>query len=160
MAIVQIALYDALNAILKRYPGYTGELAALADSSQDAAIAQAAHDTLAALYPRQAARLDAWLRADLARLPEGRARLAGIDVGRRAAAAILALRASDGNYYGEPLVGEDYQVGIAPGVWRPDPVSASPIALGAYWQRLRPFVLPSVAPFRVPATPMRARSTR
>ena len=153
MAIVQIAIYDALNAILKRYPGYTGQLPALADSSQDAAIAQAAHDTLAALYPRQAARLDAWLREDLARLPEGRARLAGIDVGRRAAAAILALRASDGIYDEEPLVGEDYEVGYAPGVWRPDPVSNSPIALGAYWQRLTPFVLPSITQFRVPPPP-------
>ncbi len=111
MAIVQIAVYDALNAIVRRYPGYTGPLAALGDSSQDAAIAQATHDTLAALYPRQAGRFDAWLREDLARLPDGRAKLGGIDVGRRAAAAILALRASDGNYYGEPIVGEDYQVG-------------------------------------------------
>ncbi|MDB5746799.1 MAG: chloroperoxidase [Massilia sp.] len=50
MAIVQIAVHDAVNAIVKRYPGYTGQLAALADSSQDAAIAQAAHDTLVALY--------------------------------------------------------------------------------------------------------------
>lgn len=153
MAIVQIAVYDALNAIVKRHPGYSGTLAALADSSQDAAIAQATHDALAALYPRQNARLGAWLREDLARLPDGRAKLNGIDIGRRAAAAILALRASDGNYYGEPVVGEDYSVGSAPGVWRPDPVSASPIALGAYWQRLRPFALPAVEQFRAPPPP-------
>ena len=153
MAIVQIAVYDALNGIVKRYPGYTGPLTAFADSSQDAAIAQAAHDTLVALYPRQASRFDAWLRADLARLPDGRAKLAGIDVGRRAAAAILALRASDGNYYDEPIVNEDYPVGNAPGVWRPDPVSGSPIALGAYWQRLTPFVLQSATQFRAPPPP-------
>ncbi|MEN3274511.1 MAG: hypothetical protein V7631_301 [Massilia sp.] len=152
MAIVQIAIYDALNAILKRYPDYTGPLAAFPDSSQDAAIAQAAHDTLVALYPRQASRFDAWLREDLARLPSGRATLGGIDVGRRAA-AILALRASDGNYEDEPIVGEDYQVSNAPGVWRPDPVSRSPIALGAYWQRLRPFVLQAADQFRAPPPP-------
>jgi membrane-associated phospholipid phosphatase len=153
MAIVQIAVYDALNAIVKRYPGYSGPLPALADSSQDAAVAQAAHDTLVTLYPRQAERFDTWLRADLARLPRGRATLNGIDVGHRAAAAILALRASDGNYYGEPIVGEDYLVGNAPGVWRPDPVSRSPIALGAYWQGVRPFVLQSSEAFRVPPPP-------
>ncbi|MGX4642831.1 vanadium-dependent haloperoxidase [Massilia sp. SYSU DXS3249] len=153
MAIVHIAVYDALNAIVKRYPGYTGQLDAFADSSQDAAIAQAVHDTLVALYPRQASPFDAWLSADLARLPAGRAKLNGIDAGRRAAAAILALRASDGNYYGEPVVGEDYQVGHAPGEWRPDPVSRSPIALGAYWQRLTPFVLQSAEQFRVPPPP-------
>lgn len=153
MAIVHLAIYDAVNAIVKRYPGYAGQLPALADSSQDAAIAQAAHDTLAALYPRQAPRFDAWLREDIARLPRGRATLNGIDIGRRAAAAILALRASDGAYYGEPVVGADYQVGSAPGVWRPDPVSRSPIALGAYWERLTPFVLPSLDGFRVPPPP-------
>jgi membrane-associated phospholipid phosphatase len=153
MAIVHIAVYDAVNAIVKRYPGYSGPLDALPDSSQDAAIAQAAHDTLVALYPRQAERFDAWLRADLARLPNGRRTLAGIDAGRRAAAAILALRASDGSYYGEPVVGEDYQVGNAPGVWRPDPVSRSPIALGAWWQNVRPFVLRSADQFQAPPPP-------
>jgi hypothetical protein len=153
MAIVHIAIYDAVNAIVKRYPGYSGQIEALADSSQDAAIAQAAHDTLVALYPRQAERLDAWLRADLARLPRGRATLNGVDVGHRAAAAILALRASDGNYYGEPVVGEEYQVGNAPGKWRPDPVSRSPIALGAYWRNVRPFVLRSADQFQVPPPP-------
>ena len=153
MAIVQLAVYDALNAIIKRYPGYSGPLPAFGDSSQDAAIAQAAHDTLVALYPRQAERFDAWLRTDLARLPRGRATLNGIGVGRRAAAAILALRAGDGNYDSEPVVGVDYQVGNAPGVWRPDPVSGSPIALGAYWQGVRPFVLASGNQFRAPPPP-------
>ena len=153
MAIFHIAVYDAVNAIVKRYPGYTGTLQAYADSSQDAAIAQAAHDTLAALYPRQKPRLDAWLNADLARLPNGRAKLDGIDVGRRAAAAILALRASDGTYDTEPIVGEDYQVSNAPGQWRPDPISRSPIALGAWWRNVQPFVLRSSTQFRAPPPP-------
>ena len=152
-AIVQIAVYDALNAIYKRYPGYSGYLPAFADSSPDAAIAQAAHDTLVSLYPRQANRLDAWLQADLARLPYGRAKFNGIDIGRRAATAILALRASDGLYEGEPVVGQDYFVSNAPGVWRPDPVSRIPVALGAYWRRVNPFVLQSPAQFRPPAPP-------
>jgi hypothetical protein len=151
-AIVHIAIHDALAAICRRYPPYSGALPAYADSSRDAAIAQAAHDTLAALYPRQKARIDAWLQADLARLPDGRAKLNGIDVGRRAAAAILALRASDGAYYGEPVVGQDYQVSLEPGQWRPDPVSQSPYAFGAYWQ-LRPFVMQSAAQFRPPPPP-------
>ena len=147
MAIVQLAVYDALNAIYRRYPGYSGPLAAPSGSSPDAAIAQAAHDTLVALYPRQAERFDRYLAQDLARLPSGRATLDGAGVGRRAAAAILALRAADGNYQGEPVVGEDYSVSTAPGQWRPDPVSRIPIALGAYWYNARPFVIPSAAPF-------------
>jgi membrane-associated phospholipid phosphatase len=158
LAIVHIAIYDALNAIYKRYPGYSGELPAFRDSSPDAAIAQATHDTLVALYPRQSARLDAWLKADLARLPAGRARQNGIDIGRRAASAILALRADDGSDYDEPVVGEDYYVSNAPGKWRPDPVSGIQVALGAYWRRLTPFVLQSSTQFRPPPPPALASS--
>ncbi|WP_426191692.1 vanadium-dependent haloperoxidase [Massilia sp. DWR3-1-1] len=153
LAIVHLAIYDAVNAICRRYPGYSGALPAFADSSKDAAIASAAHDALVGLYPRQAARIDAWLSADLARLPAGRATLNGIDVGRRAAAAILALRANDGAYDDDPVVGQGYFPGTAPGQWRPDPVSRIGIALGAYWGRVRPFVLASVAPLRAPPPP-------
>ncbi|MFC5550765.1 vanadium-dependent haloperoxidase [Massilia aerilata] len=152
MAIVQLAVYDALNAIYRRYPGYSGDLPAFADSSPDAAIAQATHDILVAHYSRQRQRLDAWLAQDLARLPDGRRKLDGVDIGRRAAAALLALRADDGVYYGEPVVGIDYHVSDAPGKWRPDPVSGIRIALGAYWH-IKPFVLPSTALFRPPPPP-------
>ncbi|VXC65997.1 vanadium-dependent haloperoxidase [Massilia sp. 9I] len=152
-AIVHIAMHDALAAICARYRPYVGTLPAYPDSSRDAAIAQAAHDTLVALYPRQAARIDAWLRDDLARLPDGRAKLNGIDVGRRAAAAILALRADDGSYQGEPVVGQDYPLGKEPGEWRPDPVSQIPYAVGAYWGKVRPFVLASGSQFRAPPPP-------
>ena len=153
MAIVHIAIYDALNAIARRYPGYSGPLPAFADSSPDAAIAQAAHDTLVALYPRQAGRLDAWLNDDLARLPAGRSKLNGVDVGRRAAAAILALRANDGSGIPNPIVGENYFVSNSPGHWRPDPVSGNRTALGAYWRRVKPFVIRHAAQFRPPPPP-------
>jgi membrane-associated phospholipid phosphatase len=146
LAIVHLAIYDALNAIHRRYPAYSRPLPAFADSSPDAAIAQAAHDTLAALYPRQARRFDTWLAEDLARLRAGRSKLNGIDIGRRAAAAILALRSNDGMYEGEPVVGQDYPIGSAPGQWRPDPDGWSNIAMGAHW-RIRPFVLPSMSAF-------------
>ncbi|MCC2957042.1 vanadium-dependent haloperoxidase [Massilia sp. IC2-477] len=151
-AIVHIAMHDALAAICGQYRPYVGPLPAYPDSSRDAAIAQAAHDTLAALYPRQAARIAAWLRDDLARLPDGRAKLNGIEVGRRAAAAILALRANDGSYQGEPVVGQDYPLHKEPGKWRSDPVSRIPYAVGAWWGRVKPFVIPSASQFR-PAPP-------
>jgi hypothetical protein len=153
MAIVQLAIFDALNAISRRYPAYSGPLPAFADSSPDAAIAQAAHDTLVALYPRQASRLDALLNEDLDRLPGGRALLNGMDIGRRAAAAILALRADDGADRPDPIVGEDYVVSNAPGQWRPDPVSRIRVALGAYWGQVQPFSLQSGAQFRAPPPP-------
>jgi membrane-associated phospholipid phosphatase len=153
MAIVHLAIFDALNAIRKRYPPYAAALTAYADSSFDAAIAQAAHDTLAALFPRQAPRLDALLAQDLARLPGGRSTLNGIEVGRKAADAILTLRALDGSEAPDPVVGAEFIAADAPGRWRPDPVSRNPIALGAYWGRVKPFVLASSAQFRIPPVP-------
>ena len=153
MAIVQLAVYDALNAVVHRYPGYSGALAAFPDSSPDAAIAQATHDALVALYPRQAMRFDGWLAADLARLPASRAKRNGIDVGRRAAAAILALRADDGAQIDDPVVGTEYTVSQAPGHWRPDPVSRIAIAVGAYAGGLKPFVVQSAARYRPPPPP-------
>jgi membrane-associated phospholipid phosphatase len=153
MAIVHLAVFDALNAIRRRYPAYAAMLPAYADSSLDAAIAQATHDTLAALYPRQAPRLDALLRLDLARLPGGRATLNGIELGRRAADAILALRTNDGSEVPDPAVGQEFIASDAPGRWRPDPVSRNPIALGAYWGRVKPFVLADGAQFRIPPVP-------
>src|SRR5215813_7741059 len=58
MAIVHIAVFDAVNAIVGGYRSYTGLSPASRDTSLNAAIAQAAHDTLSALFPSQAADFD------------------------------------------------------------------------------------------------------
>src|SRR5438034_4109036 len=51
IAIVQIAVFDAINAITGGYESYTGIPCAHTHTSVEAAIAQAAHDTLVALFP-------------------------------------------------------------------------------------------------------------
>src|SRR5262249_18589282 len=141
MAIVHIAMFDAMNAIEGGYHGYTGLPPARPDTSSRAAIAQAAHDTLAALFPSQAASMNQALAAAMATLPGGRPTADGIDLGRRAAAAILALRAHDGSQYVEPRVGIDFTPSNEAGKWRQDPVSLIPLALGASWGLVKPFVL-------------------
>lgn len=153
MAIVHIALFDALNAIVRRYRGYADTGAAPRGASADAAIAQAAHDTLAALFPGQLADLDEALEQDLAGVRDVSARNAGIELGRRSAAAILALRAGDGANHAEPRIGVDFTPGTEPGRWRPDPVSQSPLALGARWSQVKPFVLRAAEQFRIPPPP-------
>jgi membrane-associated phospholipid phosphatase len=153
LAIVQLAVFDAINAIAQRYPSYSGLPRAPSDTSPDAAVAQAAHDTLAALYPSQKARFDKWLASDLAQLPPGRPKYNGIDLGRRAAAAVLALRANDRSQQTDWIVGGEYFTSNAPGRWRPDPVSMSDLAFGAAWGRVRPFILPTVDWFRAPPPP-------
>jgi membrane-associated phospholipid phosphatase len=119
----------------------------------DAAIAQAAHDTLAVLYPSQAVRFLALLTEDLRRIPDGRAKTDGIDLGRRAASAILTLRSNDGSQHAEPRVGSGFLPRSEPGKWRPDPISQIPLAVGALWERVHPFVLPPADRFAVPPPP-------
>ena len=70
-----------------------------------------------------------------------------------AANAILARRADDGAQHPEPKVGIDYITSDAPGKWRQDPISLHPLALGARWSEVAPFVLRSGDQFRVPPPP-------
>jgi hypothetical protein len=153
MAIVHIAIFDAVNAIAKRYKSYTGIADAAPGASMDAAIAQAAHDTLVAVFPSQKAHCDALLAEELAKIREGRAKAEGIRVGQRAARAILARRVDDGSQHAEPRLGTDFITSDLPGKWRQDPISQVPIALGAHWGEVTPFVLPNVERFRVPPPP-------
>ncbi|HEU4429257.1 MAG TPA: phosphatase PAP2 family protein [Myxococcota bacterium] len=153
MAIVHIAIFEALNSIAGSYQGILGLPRAPLGVSPDAAIAQAAHDTLVALYPSQRASFDAVLASELARVRLAFARKRGVDVGRRAAAAILARRANDGAAHAEPLMGSEYVPSDDAGVWRQDPISLVPIALGGHWGEVDPFVIPSGAQFRAPVPP-------
>jgi hypothetical protein len=153
IAIVQIAVFDAINAIEGGYRSYTGLSRARGDTSMKAAIAQAAHDALEQLFPSQAASFAAELEADLRLIRSDHAKQRGIALGREAAAAILALRASDGSQHDEPLVDVEFPTSDLPGHWRQDPISRIPLALGAYWGGVEPFVLESGAQLRVPPPP-------
>ena len=153
MAIVHIAMFDAINAIEGKYRGYTNLSRVNDQTSVDSAIAQSARDTLVNLFPSQAPSFDLLLAEDLSEIPSGLAKARGIDLGQRAAAAILALRSSDGSQHAEPRVGIEFLTSNDPGRWRQDPISLHPLALGAYWDGVTPFVLSSAAQFRVPAPP-------
>ena len=154
LAIVHIAIFDAVNAIAGGYESYTGLPALRGEASLHAAIAQAAHATLTDLFPAQAATFDAELAADLAKIPNSKTKQNGIDLGRRAAAAILALRASDGSQYIEELFGTEYLPAAGANKWRQDPISDIPIALGSRWGELvAPFVLTSADQFPIPPPP-------
>jgi len=153
MAIVHLAIFEAMNAIDRDFDSYLDLHPAHPGTSMDAAMAQAAHDTLVALFPSQAAHCDEALAADLATMADGRGKRDGIAMGAEAAAAILKRRATDGSDHDEPLIGIDYIPGDQPGVWRQDPIGQSPVALGAHWGEVKPFVIKSGARFRVPPPP-------
>lgn len=153
MAVVHIAMFEAVNAIVGGYRSYAGIEPARASTSQPAAIARAARDTLVHLFPSQRAVFDSALAADLASLGSGRALTDGLELGRTAAATVVGMREFDGSEKVEPMYGIDYRADDAPGKWRQDPVSQHPLALGARWAEVRPFVLRSAQQFRVPPPP-------
>jgi len=155
MAIVHIAIFDAVNAISRSHRSYTNVAPVTPDVAMNAAIAQAAHDTLTVLYPSQKQSFDAILDDDLRlMLPRGRPHADGIALGARSASAILDLRANDGSEHAEGRMANSYVPGLDPGEWRQDPIGLSPLALGYHWGTVKPFVLQSGDQFRVPPPPM------
>ena len=153
MAIVHIAIFDTINAILGGYQSYTGINSAPYPVSTVAAVAQAAHDTLVSLFPSQKAAFDEDLAEDLLRVNSDKQKSNGIAFGKQIAAAILASRVSDGSEKPEVHLGVDYSTSDLPGHWRQDPISLNPIALGAHWGECRPFVIKSTTQFQVPPPP-------
>jgi hypothetical protein len=153
MAIVHIAMFDTINAVRGHYESYTGVRAGRGPLSLRAGISQAAHDTLVVLFPSQRARFDGWLAEDLLLVKNKHAKANGVELGRRAAAAILALRIADGAEVAEQRVGVDYFTSNLPGHWRQDPISLIPVALGAHWGECKTFVLKSGQQFRTPPPP-------
>ena len=138
LAIVQTAVYEAVNAITKRYPASELQLEAASDASVEAAIAAANHATLAKLVPSQQAAIDTAYHAVLAGIADGPAKTAGIAVGDKAAAAILAGRADDG-----ATTGETYRPHTTAGVYVPTVIPAVP-----HWPQRKPWLMTSSAQFR------------
>ena len=154
MAIVNIAAFEAVNAVYQRYTSYTGLAPVVGDVSVDVAIARASHDAQAWIYPSQAPRLDALLTADLKTIHGSpQALAAGDALGRAAAQSIIALRTNDGSQIPEPQVGVNFFPKVGPGYWSIDPVSKNTTALGAFWNQVKPFVLTAASQFRAPPPP-------
>ena len=153
MAIVHIAIFECVNAIVGGFKSYVDLGPAAAGASMSAAGAQAAHDTLVVLFPSQAASFDARLAEDLAGIADGADKSNGVQLGHDAAAKTLSLRANDGSFHSEPKVGIDFITSNEPGKWRQDPISRHPLALGARWGEVTPFVMTSASQFRIPPPP-------
>jgi membrane-associated phospholipid phosphatase len=146
-AIVQAAVYDAVNSIDGTYTPYLAAIPAPPGASEDAAVAQAAHDALVGLFPTQATTLDLELKASLETIPDGDAKTAGIQVGQAAAQNILAARANDGS---DKTV--DYTPGTNQGDWQPTPPAYGP-PIQPQWPSVTPFCLQSGSQFRPPPPP-------
>ena len=95
MAIVQVAVFDGVNAVSGQYPPLFITLDQVGNASIEAVTATATRTALMKLMPAQQAAIEAAYQAELAKVPPGIAKERGIALGERAAAAVLALRADD-----------------------------------------------------------------
>ena len=148
IATVQAAVYDAVQAIEKRYEPYYVEIPG-ASGSPVAAAAKAAHDVLVNRFPAQAASLDMTYQQYL--VNNGLSETdPGVAVGAKAAAGIIALRACDGSFPNPappPFIG-----GTAPGVWRPTPPAFAPM-VAPWLGNVTPFTLTRPSQFRAEPPP-------
>lgn len=146
LAIVQGAVYDAVNAIVGGYEAYLEGLPdAPVTASKAAAVATAAHHTLVAFPPMPSVvrdRLDLLYADYLADIPDNDDKSAGINIGAAAASAMLANRTGDGRY-GAP----GFPVGDEPGEWVPTP-PAFVNDPAAWVADVRPFTMLSQSQFR------------
>ena len=147
LAMVQGAVYDAVNAIDRHHAPYLHGLpSAPRSASKPAAAATAAHHVLVGLTPALAQNvrdsLDVLYAASLAAITDNGARTAGIAIGGAAAAAMLANRADDGRF-----VPFSFTAGTLAGQWRPD-LPANVSDPFAWVSNVRPFTLRSTAQFR------------
>jgi hypothetical protein len=97
-AIVQLAVFEAVNAVTQEYEPYLNPATvAPPGTSVEAAAITAAHKVLTTYFPSAVALLDAARDIDLGAIPNGSAKTNGIAVGTAAANAMIALRAADGS---------------------------------------------------------------
>jgi hypothetical protein len=148
LAIVHAAMFDAVNSIDGHYSPYLTVAPNAKGASIDAAVAQAAHDTLARLYPSQKANFDAALADTLAGVPNGQAEDRGVAVGQYVAAQLLAARADDGS----DATSNYHPIG-KPGHHQPDPLHPDQGFLGPAWGQVTPLAVPDAAQFLAPPPP-------
>src|ERR1700688_1022993 len=96
-AIVQLAVFEAVNSITHHYQPYLGTITAPPDASPDAAAIEAAYLVLIAYFPGSQPTLYADWTNSLLTIPDCPAKIDGIATGDAAALAMIALRANDGS---------------------------------------------------------------
>jgi membrane-associated phospholipid phosphatase len=147
LAILHVAIYDAVNGIDRTHtPFFVGSLAP-ASAPLEAAAAAAAHRVLAETFPRQTAAFDALRATQLSAIGNSPQTRAGESWGDEVARHILTQRADDG-------AAEAVAAPIAdgPGGWTPTLPAAVPYLL-PQWGFVRPFGLESGRQFRPDGPP-------
>jgi len=138
LAIEHVAMFDAWNSIHPDYTPYLVQAPNAENASDVAAVAQAGHDTLLAMYPHQQPSIDTALTQTLRRVPDGAPKTLGIAVGQFVAQAILAARTNDGSQ----IPGEYISDGL-PGHHVVDPLNPDQGFLTPVWGNVNTFGISS-----------------
>ena len=138
MAIVHIAMFDAVNSIEPYYRPYYAQLPATRETSKEAAAAAAAGAVLTKLLPDVASDIQAALKSYLLAIPDNDAKSNGIKLGDAVAAKILEARAADGS-----SAPDAYRPVTTPGVYIPTALTVT-----SQWPNLTPFAMTNPSQFR------------
>jgi hypothetical protein len=138
LAMVHVAMSDAINTVHNRYSRVVATLPAAPGASGEAAAATAARQILIQVYPGQKAKIEEAYAASLKAISDGPAKSEGIKLGTEVADAVQADRANDGTN-----APDTYRPHAAPGVYVP---TTTP--LWEQYARAKPWVLKSADQFR------------
>lgn len=154
LAIVHGAMFDAINSIHGKYEPYLIKVVGTSGANIDAAVGQAAHDTLKDLFPGQKTAIDAALVSWLGTIPNGKAENLGIALGKTVAQAILASRDHDG----ADAISDYAYTDHLPGHHQPDPVTFETSGvtqgpLAPQWGDVTPFGITRALDYLPPPPP-------
>jgi hypothetical protein len=149
IAMTQVAMFDAVNSIERKYRPYLVQLPASPTASKDAAAAAAAGTVLAGINPQTQATMKSLLESYLAAIPDSPAKAEGIRLGEAVAAKILEERANDG-----ARAPDTYRPRTTAGIYVPTAPTTAP-----QWPKVKPFALTSASQFR-PAPPIALESAQ
>jgi membrane-associated phospholipid phosphatase len=152
LAILHLAIYDAVNSIEGTHQPYLSFIPPHGPASPETAAAAAGHETALALFPSERAAFDALWLGGSPQPSSSRERTNSIVIGLAAARALLEQRASDGSQ----LV-ITYFPSNQPGAWRRTPPFYRPPEL-PNWRCLKPFAMRRCDQFRPPPPPKLGQS--
>ncbi|MEO7241052.1 MAG: vanadium-dependent haloperoxidase [Sphingomicrobium sp.] len=139
-----LAMFEAVNAIDRRYVSQLGMPGAARAASQDAAAATAAYTVLLKHYPGNQAALEESYLFVMTAIPESAAKAAGKAIGAQAAQLAMDAGGID------PAIPQaPYRPRTTPGQW----IGASLPSLEGYWPALKPWVVVSPDALRPPPPP-------
>ena len=145
-----LAMFEAVNAIDRRYETYLGFAQADRSASQDAAAATAAYRVLLKHYPANKAALEESYTLSMAQVGGGATVEAGKAIGEKAAEVAMNANGVD-----PAIVQTPYRPRTVAGEW----VATALPSLDPYWPAIKPWVMPSPDALR-PGPPPALNSER